>query len=101
MSRVPENRLFHMPRLGIVVIGAWANETGTPLFRKLRPHGVYYSRVKPASAMRAFMQPLAERAADEPQAYGHWQIDGNALTSVAPSKITTGSLLWASLYRSR
>src|SRR5277367_2648980 len=31
------------PRLGIAVIGQEISQTGYPLFRKLRPHGTYFS----------------------------------------------------------
>src|ERR1700733_1763072 len=38
------------PRLGIAVIGQEISRTYYPLFRKLRPHGVYFNQVDPSSS---------------------------------------------------
>jgi hypothetical protein len=65
-----------MPRLGITVIGQGATTTGEPLFRKLRPHGVYFSRVQPENGLKQILEALDARAKAHPAAYGHWYIDG-------------------------
>src|SRR5215469_6650534 len=44
-----------IPRLGITVIGQKADGHERPLFRKLRPHGAYYSRVKPEGGLRGLL----------------------------------------------
>jgi hypothetical protein len=79
-----------MPRLGITVIGQGVTTSQEPLFRKLRPHGVYYSRVQPENGLKQILEALDARAKAHPAAYGHWYIDGGqavdhdpALTSVS------------------
>jgi hypothetical protein len=84
---IPEP-VLSVPRLGIVLFGAWADQSSSPLFRKLRPHGTYFTNVKTGVSYGALMSALAERARRHPQAYGHWQIDGNALPGVAHSEFT-------------
>ncbi len=64
------------PRLGIAVIGQGVSANSFPLFRKLRPHGVYFSRVRPENGMKLLLDAVAERARAHPVAYGHWYIDG-------------------------
>ena len=77
-------------RLGIAVIGRDAAGHDRPLFRKLRPHGAYFNRVKPENGLRQLLDAVAERAKLHPIPYGHWYIDGGepeghdpALTSVS------------------
>ena len=65
-------------RLGIAVIGQGVASYDKPLFRKLRPHGAYFSRVAPETAFPQLLQIVAERAKAHPAAYGHWYIDGGA-----------------------
>jgi hypothetical protein len=79
-----------MPRLGITVIGQDVTTPGEPLFRKLRPHGVYFSRVQPENGLKLLLDAVAARAKDHPTAYGHWYVDGGqevehdpALTSIS------------------
>ncbi len=64
------------PRLGIAVIGQGVSASSFPLFRKLRPHGVYFSRVKPENGLKLLLDAVADRAKAHPAAYGHWYIDG-------------------------
>ncbi|HEX6465948.1 MAG TPA: hypothetical protein VFZ99_01510, partial [Terriglobales bacterium] len=64
------------PRLGIAVIGQGASASSFPLFRKLRPHGVYFNRVKPEDGLKLLLDAVADRAKAHPAAYGHWYIDG-------------------------
>jgi hypothetical protein len=78
------------PRLGITVIGQGVASYDAVLFRKLRPHGAYYSRVNPESGLRVLLDAIAARAKTHPAPYAHWYVDGGqlaehdaALTSVS------------------
>jgi len=68
-----------VPRLGVVLFGGWAAESGISLFRKLRRSGTYFPGVKTGadSSLGAVVTALAARARKFPQPYGHWYIDGN------------------------
>jgi hypothetical protein len=63
-------------RLGIAVIGQKAEGHDRPLFRKLRPHGAYYSRIKPEGGLRELLDAVDDRAKTHPIPYGHWYVDG-------------------------
>ncbi len=78
-----------MPRLGIVVVGQGVTETRYPLFRKLRPHGVYFNRVKPANGVRTLLGAVTKRAAAHPVAYGHWYVDGGAAETISGPGVTS------------
>jgi hypothetical protein len=65
-----------MPRMGITVVGQGVTTPDEPLFRKLRPHGVYFSRVQPENGMKQLLDAVAARAETRPIAHGHWYIDG-------------------------
>ncbi len=65
-----------MPRLGIAVIGQGVSKPEEPIFQKLRPHGVYFSRVKPENGMQQLLDAVSARAKVHPVAHGHWYIDG-------------------------
>jgi len=65
-----------MPRLGIAVIGQGVTTPDEPLFRKLRPHGVYFSRVQPANGVRQLLDAVGVRAKTHPEPLAHWYIDG-------------------------
>lgn len=65
-----------IPRLGITIIGQGAATSGEPLFRKLRPHGVYYSRVQPENGLKQILEVVDARARAHPVVHGHWYIDG-------------------------
>ena len=78
------------PRLGITVIGQGVASYDGPLFRKLRAHGAYYSRVNPENGLRVLLDAVAARAKAHPAPYAHWYIDGGrhaehdaALTTVS------------------
>jgi len=79
-----------VPRLGIAVIGQGVDSYDKPLFRKLRPHGAYFSRVTPENGLRALLDATAARAKETTTQYSHWYIDGGnpiehdaAITSIA------------------
>jgi len=65
-----------MPRLGITVIGQGVDAYEEALFRKLRPHGAYFSRVQPENGMPLLLDALAKRAKAHPAPHAHWYIDG-------------------------
>lgn len=73
-----------MPRLGIAVIGQGVAENDFPLFRKLRPHGVFFSQVKPANGLQILVDTVSARAAAQPVSYRHWYIDGGAPVAAGP-----------------
>ncbi len=73
-----------IPRLSIVVVGQGATEESHPLFRKLRPHGTYFSQVNPANGLLLVMQRAAARAKQRPLPFGHWYIDGGTPASLPP-----------------
>lgn len=64
------------PRLGITLVGQGVAAYDEALFRKLRPHGAYFSRVKPENGLKQLLGAVAARAKAHPVAYGHWYIDG-------------------------
>jgi hypothetical protein len=47
-----------------------------PLFRKLRPHGAYFTSVNPENGFPQLLEAVTERARSHPAPYGHWYIDG-------------------------
>jgi hypothetical protein len=65
-----------VPRLGIAVIGQGAATHDEPLFRKLRAHGGYFSRVNPENGLETLLNAVAARAKAHAIPYGHWYIDG-------------------------
>jgi hypothetical protein len=65
-----------IPRLGIAVIGQGAVASEEPLFRKLRPHGGYFSAVRPEGGLRVLLDAVADRAKAHPVSFGHWYVDG-------------------------
>jgi hypothetical protein len=65
-----------VPRLGISIIGKGLDSYDQPLFRKLRPHGAYCSRVNPENGVKALLDAVATRAKAHPAPYAHWYIDG-------------------------
>jgi hypothetical protein len=65
-------------RLGIAVVGKGADAAPGPLFRKLRPHGTYFTQVNAPGGVAALLNALAVRAQAHPAPYAHWYIDGGA-----------------------
>ena len=63
-------------RWAVVVIGPELRKDGYPLFRKLRPHGVFYPRVDGTGGMQAILAQLSRRASATDLPYGHWYING-------------------------
>jgi len=65
-----------VPRLGISIIGKGLDSYDEPLFRKLRPHGAYCTRVNPENGVKLLLNVVAARAKAHPAPYAHWYIDG-------------------------
>ena len=65
-----------IPRLGISIVGQGVNTPEEPLFRKLRPHGVYFNHIQPENGLKLLLDEVAARAEAHAVAYGHWYIDG-------------------------
>jgi hypothetical protein len=59
-----------------------------PLFRKLRAHGAYFSRVQPENGLELLLKAVAARAKAHPAPYGHWYIDGGQETDHDPALTT-------------
>jgi len=76
-----------IPRLGITVIGQGVVSAEEPLFRKLRPHGAYFSNVKPEGGLETLLKAVADRAQAYPIPYGHWYVDGGEPAVHDPSLI--------------
>ena len=74
-----------MPRLGIAVIGQGVTGNERPLFRKLRPHGAYFTGVMPENGLQFLLDAVAARAQAHPVAYGHWYVDGGKAADHHPA----------------
>ena len=74
-----------IPRLGITVIGQGVDTPEEPLFRKLRPHGVYYSHVQVENGLTMLLDAAAARAKAHPAPYAHWYIDGGQEAAYDPA----------------
>ena len=77
-----------LPRVGLVVLGQGVSTTRYRLFRKLRPHGVYFSNVRPENGVRLLLDFAARRAQSHPVSYGHWYIDGGTVEARLPAELT-------------
>jgi hypothetical protein len=73
-----------IPRLGISVIGQGVTSYNEPLFRKLRPHGAYFTGINPENGLRQLLDAVAARAKAHPLSYGHWYIDGGEAVACDP-----------------
>ena len=77
------------PRLGIAVIGKGVDKSSFPLFRKLRTHGAYFTRVDPANGLSILLDAALARATAHPSPFAHWYVDGgNPGTISNPSLVT-------------
>lgn len=63
-------------RLGIVVVGQGVERAERPLFRRLRPHGVYLGKVDPKGGVETLRAAASQRARGSEVEFGHWYIDG-------------------------
>ncbi len=77
-----------IPRLGITVIGQGVASYDQPLFRKLRPHGAYFTAISPDNGMKQLLDAVAARVKVAPEPYAHWYIDGGEAVAHDPSLTT-------------
>jgi len=63
-------------RLGIAVVGQGVASENAKLFRKLRPHGTYFTHIKPENGTEILLMAVEARAQAHPVPYAHWYIDG-------------------------
>jgi hypothetical protein len=70
-------------RLGIAIVGQGVAKNDYPLFRKLRPQGVYFTQVNHTGGLQVLLDAAAARAGAHPVPYGHWYIDGGTALPVA------------------
>lgn len=63
-------------RLGIAIIGQGANNYDEPLFRDLRKHGTYFSKLNPQNGLQLLLAAVGARAKAHPLPYEHWYADG-------------------------
>jgi len=75
-------------RLAIVVVGQGVAASDYPLFRKLRPRGVYFSNVSASRGLQSLLGAVAARAQAHPLPYSHWYIDGGAAEPVEQAVTT-------------
>ncbi len=80
-----------MPRLSIVVYGAGLHYAGYPLFKKLRPHGVFVPKVAGTDGWPEILKAVQARAAKQPTPYKHWYIDGGSADPAAGKSLSTTS----------
>jgi hypothetical protein len=71
------------PRLAIVFVGHGVEANTYPLFKKLRPRGVYFSNLDPTDGRASLFEALRQRAAAHPEPYAHWYIDGAVAAPVS------------------
>jgi hypothetical protein len=76
MDRASQAKQPDIPRWGVVVLGTELRYEGYALFRKLRPHGVFFPQVDAQGGMATILDELASRASGTKISYGHWYIDG-------------------------
>jgi hypothetical protein len=79
------------PRLGIAVIGKGVERNSYPLFRKIRPHGAYFTNVNPANGLKTLLAHVADRAARRPSSFDHWYVDGGHAEPVSNPFLTSVS----------
>lgn len=82
-----------IPRATYVMVGEGAKEARPNLFRKLRPHGTYFTNLDTKEALPQLLQSLSRRVAAFPAPFAHWYIDGGqaALVPEGVSAVSYGA----------
>lgn len=80
-----------IPRVGIVVLGPGLRAQNYSLFRKLRPHGAYFTQVDGTGGWAEIVRFAQSRAAAAPTSYDHWYIDGRQPDLDLSAKLVTSS----------
>ena len=89
-SHSPAAEFHRVPRMGIVVIGHGVVQSDSPIFRKLRPHGVLFTQVDPENGLQILLDEVSARAVAHPVPFRHWYIDGDT-AAAAGQQVTTVS----------
>jgi hypothetical protein len=79
-----------LPRLGVAVIGQGVTAAQEPLFRNLRVHGTFFTKVNAENGLELILSVVEKRAAAHPAPYAHWYIDGGQAVRSTPSLTTIG-----------
>lgn len=81
-------------RLSIAIIGQGVRTNDYRLFRKLRPHGIYFTRVRHDDGLQVLLDVIESRAKAHPAPYAHWYIDGGEghKVSAALARVSYGAL---------
>ncbi|HYP14900.1 MAG TPA: hypothetical protein VEQ63_13315 [Bryobacteraceae bacterium] len=83
-------KLPALSRFTCVLIGEGAAAASVPVFRKLRPHGTFYSNVQPDNGLSTLFGAVAERSAAHREPFAHWYIDGGVGASdLAPTGVAS------------
>ena len=77
-----------MPRWSAVVLNPDLRNDAYPLFRKLRPHGVFFPHVKAENGMALLLDHLSQRAEKTTSPFEHWYIDGGSSQPLQNAKIS-------------
>ncbi len=72
------DRMPPVSRWVVVILDADLRAEAQPLFRKLRPYGVYYPHVVDPDGTATILHALNARVQTSPMPYRHWYIDGSA-----------------------
>jgi hypothetical protein len=89
MAEAVPSRMPAQPRLGVVVVGQGASHAPFPLFRRLRPHGVFLQNVRPDNGLEILAAEVQRRARSaargkqDANGFLHWYIDGGR-AEIAP-----------------
>ena len=87
MEDAVPSRIPAQPRFGAVVVGQGVSRPGFPLFRRLRPHGVFLQGVQPHHGLEILAAEVERRARSsgggkqDTGGFLHWYIDGGAAES--------------------
>lgn len=79
------------PRWAAVVLNPELRNDAYPLFRKLRPHGVFFPHVDGENGMTLLMEHLSQRATKTNAPFEHWYIDGGQPLAVEHPAISNFS----------
>lgn len=80
-----------MPRFVVVVVGLGVGESGFPLFRRLRAHGVHFTNVEAEGGLASIGSWLSRRAEHVPEPYAHWSVSGASSVALEQPGITSVS----------
>jgi hypothetical protein len=80
-----------VPRVGITIIGEGVGSYDGALFRRLRAHGAYFSRIKAENGLKLLLDAVTQRAKAHPSPYAHWYIDGGQELDHDASSLTAVS----------